>query len=248
MKRLSGKVALVTGGQRGIGSAICQAFAREGAAVAIADVAHGESGQGLAAALLDAGHLAADFAVDVSDEDSVSELLAEVEARFGRVDVLVNNAGISRRVRFLEMTSADWDAMMAVNLRGVFLVTRRAVPLMQAAGGGRIINIASQLGQRGGAFLAHYCAAKAGVIGFTKALARELAPTITVNAIAPGPILTDMTSGREPEWYRELERELPLGRLGRPDEVAPSAVFLASDEGAFYTGQTLGPNGGHVML
>jgi 3-oxoacyl-[acyl-carrier protein] reductase len=248
VSRLSGKVALVTGGERGIGRAICEAFAREGAAVAIADLPRRESDPGLAKQLLDAGRQAADFTVDVSIDDSVTEMVARVEARFGRVDVLVNNAGISRRIAFVEMTPADWDAVMAVNLRGVFLVTRRTVPLMQAAGHGRIINIASQLGQRGGSLLAHYSAAKAGVIGLTKALARELAPAITVNAIAPGPILTDMTRGREPEWYRELEQELPLGRLGTPDEVAPSAVFLASEEGALYTGQTLGPNGGHVML
>jgi 3-oxoacyl-[acyl-carrier protein] reductase len=241
-------VALVTGGERGIGRAICEAFAREGAAVAIADLPRRESDPGLAKQLLDAGQVAADFTVDVSIDDSVTEMVARVEARFGRVDVLVNNAGISRRIAFVEMTPADWDAVMAVNLRGVFLVTRRTVPLMQAAGHGRIINIASQLGQRGGSLLAHYSAAKAGVIGLTKALARELAPAITVNAIAPGPILTDMTRGREPEWYRELEQELPLGRLGTPDEVAPSAVFLASESGALYTGQTLGPNGGHVML
>jgi 3-oxoacyl-[acyl-carrier protein] reductase len=248
VNRLSGKVALVTGGERGIGKAICEAFAREGAAVAIADLPRRESDPGLARQLLDAGRLAADFTVDVSVDDSVSEMVARVEARFGHVDVLVNNAGISRRIPFVEMTPADWDEVMAVNLRGVFLVTRRTVPLMQAAGHGRIINIASQLGQRGGSLLAHYSAAKAGVIGLTKALARELAPAITVNAIAPGPILTEMTRGREPEWYRALEQELPLGRLGTPDEVAPSAVFLASEEGALYTGQTLGPNGGHVML
>jgi 3-oxoacyl-[acyl-carrier protein] reductase len=248
LNRLSGKVALVTGGERGIGRAICEAFAREGAAVAIADLPRRESDPGLAKQLLDAGRLAADFTVDVSVDDSVSEMVARVEARFGHVDVLVNNAGISRRIPFVEMTPADWDEVMAVNLRGVFLVTRRTVPLMQAAGHGRIINIASQLGQRGGSLLAHYSAAKAGVIGLTKALARELAPAITVNAIAPGPILTEMTRGREPEWYRALEQELPLGRLGTPDEVAPSAVFLASEEGALYTGQTLGPNGGHVML
>ncbi len=167
---------------------------------------------------------------------------------FGRIDILVNNAGITQLKPFLEMTPAEWDMIMNVNLRGTFLVTRHVVPVMLTAGSGCIINIASQTGQLGRAKLVHYCASKAGVIGFTKALARELAPTIRVNAIAPGPILTDKIRGRPPDWYEQIKSEMPLGKIGTTEEVAPSAVFLASDDGLLYTGQTLGPNMGHVML
>lgn len=138
--------------------------------------------------------------------------------------------------------------MMGINLRGTFLVTRYVVPIMLAGGSGRVINIASQLGQIGGALLTHYSASKAGVIGLTKALARELSPSITVNAIAPGPILTDMIRDRDPAWFEDMRSQLPLGRVGEAEEVAPTAVFLASADAALYTGQTLGPNSGHVML
>jgi 3-oxoacyl-[acyl-carrier protein] reductase len=248
MKRLAGRVALVTGGQKGIGRAIAEAFGAEGAEVAIADIQPASARQGPAAVLRTAGVAFGEFHVDVADEQSVDQMVGEVVARFGRIDILVNNAGISRRLPFLQMTSADWDAVLNVDLRGVFLMSRCVAPLMAAAGSGRIINIASQIGQIGAPLLVHYSAAKAGVIGLTKALARELAPDITVNAIAPGPILTDMIRNREPDWYRQLERDLPLGRLGTPEEVAPTAVFLASDEARLYTGQTLGPNSGHVML
>jgi len=160
----------------------------------------------------------------------------------------VNCAGVTHRARFVDLTTADWDRIISVNLRGTFIVTRHVVPIMLEAKSGRIINIASQLGQIGGALLVPYSASKAGVIGFTKALARELAPNICVNAIAPGPILTDMIRGRDAGWLNEMQSQLPLGRVGTPEEVAPTAVFLASSEAALYTGQTLGPNSGHVML
>lgn len=248
MKRLTGKVALITGGQKGIGRAIAEAFAAEDAVVAVADLEPPTEEFGVTATRLAAGVQFGEFQVDVADDQSVQQMVDEVVSRFGQVDILVNNAGISQRLPFLQMTSADWDAVLNVNLRGVFLVSRCVVPLMLAAGSGRVINIASQVGQIGAPLLAHYSAAKAGVIGFTKALARELAPDIAVNAIAPGPILTDMTRNRGPEWYRQMEEALPLRRLGTPEEVAPTAVFLASDEAKLYTGQTLGPNSGHVML
>lgn len=248
MNRLGGKIGLVTGGARGIGRAIVEAFAREGATVAIVDRPGVEEAGGLARDLRESGARAAAFEADVADDASVAGMVEAVVAEFGRIDVLVNNAGITQRKRFVEITPADWDALMAVNLRGAFLVTRHVVPVMLRTGSGRIINVASQQGQRGAAFLVPYCASKAGVIGFTKALARELAPDITVNAIAPGPVLTDMIRGRDSAWFEAIQKELPLGRVGRPEEIAPSAVFLASDDGALYTGQTLGPNGGHVML
>lgn len=248
MNRLVGKVGLVTGAARGIGRAISEAFAREGAQLAIVDRVGDSEAESLAATQCAAGARAKSFEVDVADDESARRMVAAVVAEFGRIDILVNNAGITQRKPFTEMTPADWDGIMAVNLRGVFLVTRHVVPVMLSAAHGRIINVASQQGQRGAALLTHYCASKAGVIGFTKALARELAPHITVNAIAPGPILTDMIKGRDSAWFEQIQGELPLGRVGRPDEVAPSAVFLASDDGALYTGQTLGPNSGHVML
>jgi 3-oxoacyl-[acyl-carrier protein] reductase len=192
--------------------------------------------------------MTAAFAVDVADDDAVAAMVAEALRQLGRIDILVNNAGVTQRKPFLELTLRDWDDLMAVNLRGVFVVTRHVVPVMMRGGGGTIINIASQMAQRGAPQLVHYSASKAGVIGFTKALARELAPTISVNAIAPGPVMTDMISERSPQWFERMIAELPLHRIGTPEEIAPTAVFLASSDAALYTGQTLGPNGGHVML
>jgi 3-oxoacyl-[acyl-carrier protein] reductase len=240
VRRLDGRVALVTGGERGIGQAIVAAFLREGASVASVDVRRGSSSN-------DQNRFAY-FATDVRDDELVATTVRQVVEHFGRLDILVNNAGITQRKAFTEITPAEWDAVFAVNIRGVFLVTRHVVPLMQRAGSGRIINVSSQLAQRGAHALAHYCAAKAGVLGLTKALARELAPAITVNAIAPGPVLTDMVKDRPETWFEEIRSELPLNRLGTPEEIAPTAVFLASDDGSLYTGQTLGPNSGHVMI
>lgn len=246
MQRLNGKVAIVTGGARGIGRSIVEAFAAEGASVAILSRSI-EAAMSVAADLEARGHRAIACEANPADDDDAARAVMTTVDTLGPIDVLVNNAGFSRRIPFIEMSPADWDALINVNLRGVFIMTRHVVPVMLEYGGGRIINIASQIGQRGAPQLVHYAASKAGVIGFTKALARELAPLITVNAIAPGPIWTDMISGREPGWYEQIEDELPLKRIGRPEEVAPTAVFLASADGALYTGQTLGPNGGHVM-
>ena len=248
MNRLQGKVCLVTGAAGGIGTAIAEAFAREGGAVAAADV--DRSGR-LAATAQQAsaeGRRIEPFWVDVADEASVELLVSSVRERFGRIDVLVNCAGVTHRSRFVELSTADWDRVLSINLRGTFLVSRHVVPVMLEANSGRIVNVASQLGQIGGALLAHYSASKAGVIGFTKALARELSPAICVNAIAPGPVLTDMIRNRDSAWFEDMRSQLPLGRIGTPEEVAPTAVFLASADAALYTGQTLGPNSGHVML
>jgi 3-oxoacyl-[acyl-carrier protein] reductase len=246
--RLEGKVALITGAARGIGRAIGEAFAREGADLAIVDRAPLDRLTPIAQGMRRPGVMTAAFAVDVADDDAVAAMVAEALPQLGRIDILVNNAGVTQRKPFLELTLRDWDDLMAVNLRGVFLVTRHVVPVMMRGGGGTIINIASQMAQRGAPQLVHYSASKAGVIGFTKALARELAPTISVNAIAPGPVMTDMISERSPQWFERMIAELPLHRIGTPEEIAPTAVFLASSDAALYTGQTLGPNGGHVML
>jgi 3-oxoacyl-[acyl-carrier protein] reductase len=245
--RLTERVALVTGGARGIGRAIVEAFAAEGASVAILSRSLAAA-EAVASGLRETGASAIAIEASPADDDAARKAVETTVEEFGTIDVLVNNAGFSRRIPFVEMSPADWDELMNVDLRGVFLMTRHVVPVMLAHGSGRIVNVASQIGQRGAPQLVHYAAAKAGVIGFTKALARELAPTITVNAIAPGPIWTDMIRGRDPDWYEQIGRELPLARIGLPEEVAPTAVFLASADGALYTGQTLGPNGGHVML
>lgn len=250
--RLSKKVAIVTGGSRGIGRAIVFAFVAEGASVAIIDTDLDEVGDARLVVLNDQQNrrpTVLGLRADISDDEAVEQAVAAVLQEFGRIDILVNNAAITQRVPFTELTPADWDATMAVNLKGVFLVCRHVVPPMLSQGGGRIINVASNLGQLGStSLLSHYSAAKAGVIGLTKSLARELAPTITVNAIAPGPTLTRVFDFQPAEVVERTVRELPLARLGTPEGVAPTAVFLASDDGALYTGQTLGPNSGHVML
>jgi 3-oxoacyl-[acyl-carrier protein] reductase len=240
MGKLEGQVAVITGASSGIGAATARLFAREGARLALLDVAPipGEL-QSLGTA----------YVVDVTDADAVESAMAKVVDDHGRLDILVSAAGILDEVPFLEMSPERFDRTIAVDLRGVFLAARFAAPHMVAAGGGRIINIASQLGIKGGTNLAHYVAAKAGVIGLTKALALELAPKgVLVNAIAPGPIVTPLIDGLSEEWKRSKSAELPLGRFGRPEEVAPTALLLAgSPDGDIYVGQTLGPNSGDVM-
>jgi 3-oxoacyl-[acyl-carrier protein] reductase len=165
------------------------------------------------------------------------------------VDILVNNAGIFTQSLLETMPIEDWDRVLNVNLRGTFLCTRFVLPHLLAQGGGRVINIASQLGYLGGREVAHYSASKGAVIAFTKAVAREVATrNVLVNAIAPGPIVTDLLRSETEEWKSAKLAELPIGRFGEVSEVTPTAVFLASDESSYYVGQTLGPNGGDVML
>jgi 3-oxoacyl-[acyl-carrier protein] reductase len=246
--RLSGKKALVTGGARGIGGAIATAFAREGADVAVLDLRL-EAAEQRASALKEFGGKTFAVAADVSDEAKVNAAVAQVEAALGRIDILVNNAGIDTTSVVAEMSTAMWDEMMAVNLRSVFLCTRAVLNPMIARKFGRIINIASQLGHKGAPEMAHYAAAKAGVIGFTRSLAYEVARDgITVNAICPGPIETDLFRALPEDWKKRKLNELPIGRAGSVDEIAPTAVLLASEEGAYYIGATMNPNGGDVMI
>ncbi|MFO1349331.1 MAG: 3-oxoacyl-ACP reductase family protein [Gammaproteobacteria bacterium] len=248
MNRLTGKKALVTGAARGIGHAIAIAFAKEGADVAILDLKK-DSAERTAAEARQLGVQALAVGADVSDEAQVKGAIAEVQRAFGRIDVLVNNAGIDTTSTVVEMPTAMWDEMMAVNLRSIFLCTREVLPGMIARKWGRIISTSSQLAHKGAAEMAHYAAAKAGVIGFTRSLAYEVAKDgITVNAICPGPVDTELFRNIPEDWRRRKLAELPLGRAGRVDEIAPTAVLLASDEGSFFIGASLNPNGGDYMI
>ena len=249
MGKLDGLVAVVTGAASGIGAAVAVAFAREGADVVVADLAEQTAAETVLEEIAAAGRQALYVRTDVSDEQSVAALAAAVEERFARVDVLVNNAGIFTEALVEVMSVEEWDRVVNTNLRGTFLCTRAFLPGMLERRSGRIINMASQLGQIGGGAVAHYSASKAGVIGFTKALAREVATRgVLVNAIAPGPIETPLLDRETEQWRSSKLAELPIGRFGTVDEVTPTAVLLASSDGSYYVGQTLGPNGGDVML
>ena len=245
---LQGRVALVTGAATGIGRATALALAQAGAAVAINHLARPLEAATLQTEIEAVGGRALVLEADVTQAANISAMLARIQQAFGSVDVLVNNAGIIQEKPFLETTEEDWDRMLAVDLKPVFLVCRAVLPLMVAQKRGVIINIASDLGLLGRAGLAPYCAAKAGVIGLTKSLAREFAPHIRVNAIAPGPINTRMVSleSMSAEAIAK-ELEIPQQRIAEPDEIAATALFLASDLSRFYCGQVLGPNGGSVM-
>ena len=247
-RQLEGKVAVISGGGSGIGAAIALLFAQEGADVALLDRDE-PSAVAVANEASAFGGRTAALAVDVTSGDAVRRAMDEVAARFGGIDILVSAAGILDETPLLEMSEATFDKTLAVDLKGVFLAARWAAPHMVERGGGRIINIASQLGIKGGVGLTHYVAAKAGVIGMTKAMALELAGhRILVNAIAPGPIFTPLIEGLSEEWKAAKQAELPIGRFGYAREVAPTALLLASSPGGdLYTGQTLGPNSGDVM-
>lgn len=248
MQILNGKVALVTGAGGGIGAAIAAAYAAHGADLLLAD-RDAQALEPVRARCEDAGVRVRTTAVDVTDPDATRAMVDGCVADLGRVDILVNAAGLLTEAPLVEMDPAMWDQMIAVDLTSVFLCCRWAAPHMVAQGSGRIINIASQLGIKGGESLVHYSAAKAGVIGLTKALAREMAPRgVLVNAIAPGPIETPLLAGITEEWRGAKQAELPLGRFGTVEEIAPTAVLLASDPGGnLYVGQVLGPNSGDVM-
>jgi 3-oxoacyl-[acyl-carrier protein] reductase len=247
--KLQGRVAVITGGGSGIGAAIAIAFAREGADVALVDQSPRENVDDVVEAVREHGHDVFFYRADIASADDVAAMADAVLNHFGRVDILVNNAGIFTESSVAAMPVEDWDRVLAVNLRGTFLCTRYLIGQMLERGSGRIINIASQLGQIGGINAAHYAASKAGVIGFTKSLAREVGTKgVLVNAIAPGPIETPLLDDESEEWRSRKLLELPIGRFGTVNEVTPTAVMLASDDGSYYLGQTLGPNGGDVML
>ena len=242
------RVALVTGAGSGIGRAIADKLARGGERVVVNDL-NEESANEVVARIEDSGGRAAAAPGDVSDPGAVERIVATAREAYGPPELLVNNAGFLQQKRFADLTVEDFDRMIAVHLRGTFLCTRTVLPEMLSRGSGIVVNVASQLGQIGGIELCHYSAAKAGIIGLTKSLAREVsAQGVRVNAVAPGPINTELIVGLSEEWQRVKAAELPLGRFGEPAEVAETVAFLVSDGAALYVGQTLGPNSGDVML
>ena len=237
--------AIVTGAGSGIGQAIAMRLAADGYNV-LANDFRAEAAQATAAQI---GAKAVAIGGDVSVEGDVAAMVAAAEAAFGPVTHLVNCAGHVHQSRFTDLTVADFDRMIAVHLRGTFLCTHAVLKGMLARGSGVIVNIASQLGQIGGTELVHYSAAKAGIIGMTKALAREVsAQGVRVNAVAPGPINTPLVRSLSEDWQRAKAAELPLGRFGEPEEVANTVAFLCSPQASLFVGQTLGPNSGDVML
>jgi 3-oxoacyl-[acyl-carrier protein] reductase len=246
LQRLRDQVAIVTGASRGIGRAIALALASEGAKVVVNYARSSTAAEEIVAEITNAGGEAMALQADVSQADQVENLISETQKKWGRIDVLVNNAGITRDTLLLRMKPEDWQAVIDLNLTGVFLCTRAVSKLMLKQRAGRIINIASVAGQMGNPGQANYSAAKAGVIGFTKTIAKEFASRgITVNAVAPGFITTDMTHDLKSE---EILKFIPLGRYGQPEEVAGLVRFLAADAAAAYiTGQVINVDGGMVM-
>ncbi|MBE0595807.1 MAG: 3-oxoacyl-[acyl-carrier-protein] reductase [Desulfuromonadales bacterium] len=242
-----GKVALVTGASRGIGRAISLALASRGATIVAVDMLQ-ETNEKLAAEIKAAGGEAIALQGNVTVMADVERVFAEAVAAFGRVDILVNNAGITRDALMLRMKDEDWDAVLNVNLKGAFLCSRAATKVMSKQRYGRIINIASVVGQMGNAGQANYCASKAGLIGLTKSNARELAKrAVTVNAVAPGFIATEMTDALPEKTRQELTTQIPLERLGSSEDIANAVLFLASEASGYITGQVLAVNGGMYM-
>lgn len=242
------KVAVVTGASRGIGATTAVALAEAGFAVAVLYRTNRVLAETCVQKIRENGGTAHAYAVDVTDSAAVKIVTAQIEKDLGAVSVLVNNAGISEQKLFTDITDSDWEQMLAVHLNGAFYMTRALVPAMVHRKYGRIINIASMWGETGGSCEVHYSAAKAGLIGLTKALAKELAPSgITVNAVSPGAVETDMMRALGEEVCKSVAEETPVGRLAHPQEIADAICFLASEKAAYITGQVLSVNGGAVI-
>jgi len=246
---LTNKVALVTGSGRGIGRAIAVALAKEGAKVVISDL-DGDSAARVGDEISALGREALAVQTNVAEEAQVQEMIRRCLDRFGRIDILVNNAGIVSTGPVTELSVETWDRVMAVNLRGCFLCCRAVLPLMMAQRSGKIVNIASVAGKRGGGLLGNSCyaASKGGVIAFTKGIAREAAPyNINVNAVSPALTDTEMTSGLTGKQRESILQSMPLGRAGKPEDIAAAVCFLASDAAAFITGEIMDVDGGLMM-
>lgn len=245
--RLSGKVALVTGAAQGIGKAIALLLARNGADIVISDI-NLEKAEETAKEIEGTGQKAMTIKVDVVNSEEVERMVQAVMERFGHIDILVNNAGIARDKLILRMTEGDWDTVINVNLKGTFNCTKAVVKHMSKQRSGKIVSIASVVGEMGNVGQGNYSASKAGVIGFTKTIAREFAQRgINVNAIAPGYIETPMTDVLPEKTKEELRRLIPMERLGRPEDVAEAVLFLVSEASSYITGQVLNVNGGIYM-
>ncbi len=242
------RVALVTGGSRGIGRATAAALAREGFAVAVNYYNNEQAAQSSVEDIIKAGGCAHAFCADVSDRAQVAAMIENVHQTLGRVEVLVNNAGIAQQKLFSDISDTDWDRMFAVNVTGSFHCIQAVLPDMLSKKNGAIINLSSVWGITGASCEVHYSAAKAAIIGLTKALAKELGPSgIRVNCVAPGVIHTDMNSELDRDTLATLCEETPLGVIGSPEDAANAVVFLASLKARFITGQVLSPNGGFVI-
>lgn len=248
-RRLEGKVALVTGASRGLGRAAALAFAREGATVGLSYRQAEESARAVLEEIEGAGGRGLLLRADVREADSVEAMAKALHERCGRIDILLNNAGVLNAVPLAEMSVQTWDDMIATHLRGVFLCSRFVIPYMLEQGAGKIINMSGSFGVQGAPGFTHLSAAKAGIIGFTRALAREVGPRgIHVNAVAPAMIETELIADMPREKLDALVAGYPLRRAGTPEEVTATLLFLASAESDFYTGQTLCPAGGEVMV
>ncbi len=245
--KLEGRVALVTGASQGIGHACALALARHGASVALA-ARNQQKLDELAQQIIASGGKAASFAMDVADEEQIKAGIKAAITHFGKIDILVNNAGITKDQLVMRMKRADWDAVLNTNLTSAYLCTQQVVGSMLKQRWGRVINITSVFGQMGQAGQANYASSKAGLIGLTMALARELASrNITCNAVAPGFIETSMTAVLSEEFKQNAVKQIPLGRVGTPDDIANAVSFLASDEASYITGHVLNVNGGMLM-
>jgi NAD(P)-dependent dehydrogenase (short-subunit alcohol dehydrogenase family) len=254
--RFDASGVLVTGGAAGMGRAIAEAFLGEGAKVVIADINEERAGQ-TAQELGAAGEISS-LGVDVTSEEQVGEMIRRGDEKLGGIDILVNNAGVITMDKTVDVTEKDWDFVMDVNAKGVFLCVKAVIPGMLERGGGKIVNIASQAGKRGYKLFAHYCASKAAVIVFSKGVALEVAPTIRVNCVCPGIVNTEMMD-REYVWEEEMTGEsqdaikerwmsgIPMGRFQEPEDIAQVAMFLASDDSSEMTGQAINVTGGMVM-